>query len=155
MPSPPGDRDRALVLDIVLSARDALSFVDGLDAPEFADSRLHQNAVIRCLEIIGEAAGSLSIRALACRWCRQPTRSPGSKPARTPADRRGRRAHSRRQRPSGHPIRSARTWAELRASFDKKPCVSVVFAAGQYPLVSMVLNTFGAQIEPWWHPTRT
>ena len=60
MAEPSAERDRALLLDIVLSARDALSFVDGLDASAFAASRLHQNAVIRSLEVIGEAAGKVS-----------------------------------------------------------------------------------------------
>jgi len=53
-------RDDALVLDIVLAAADAQEFVEGLDWPGFEASRLHQNAVIRSLEIIGEAAGKLS-----------------------------------------------------------------------------------------------
>lgn len=35
-------------------------FVAGLDEATFMESRLHQNAVIRSLEIIGEAAGKLS-----------------------------------------------------------------------------------------------
>jgi uncharacterized protein with HEPN domain len=53
-------RDDALVLDIVLAAADAREFVGGLDWKDFEASRLHQNAVIRSLEIIGEAAGKLS-----------------------------------------------------------------------------------------------
>lgn len=53
-------RDDALVLDIVLAAADAEEFLKGLDWPAFEASRLHQNAVIRSLEIIGEAAGKLS-----------------------------------------------------------------------------------------------
>jgi uncharacterized protein with HEPN domain len=53
-------RDLALVLDIVLAAEDALSFVSGLDEAGFQASRLHQNAVIRSLEVVGEAAGKLS-----------------------------------------------------------------------------------------------
>ena len=55
-----GERDTALVLDLVLAAQDALSFVAGLDEAAFQASRLHQNAVIRSLEVIGEAAGKLS-----------------------------------------------------------------------------------------------
>jgi alkylhydroperoxidase family enzyme len=43
---------------------------------------------------------------------------------------------------------SDRTWAELRAHFDEKQCMDVVFTAGQYTLVSMVLNSFGVQLEP-------
>lgn len=53
-------RDDALVLDIVLAAKDVQEFVQGLDWHAFEMSRLHQNAVIRSLEIIGEAAGKLS-----------------------------------------------------------------------------------------------
>jgi uncharacterized protein with HEPN domain len=53
-------RDDALVLDIVLAADDAQSFVQGMDFTTFETSRLHQNAVIRSLEIIGEAAGKIS-----------------------------------------------------------------------------------------------
>ena len=59
-------RDDALLLDIVISATDAMDFMAGLDKGRFIDSRLHQNAVIRCLEVIGEAANKLSpeIRAV-------------------------------------------------------------------------------------------
>ncbi len=53
-------RDAALTLDITLAARDALNFVEGLSETEFIDSRLHQNAVIRSLEVMGEAANKLS-----------------------------------------------------------------------------------------------
>ena len=40
------------------------------------------------------------------------------------------------------------TWAQLRANFDEKQCMDVVFTAGQYTQVSMFLNTFGVQVEP-------
>lgn len=53
-------RDAALLLDMLLAARDALGFVEGLDEAGFLASRLHQNAVIRSLEVIGEAAGKVS-----------------------------------------------------------------------------------------------
>jgi uncharacterized protein with HEPN domain len=53
-------RDAALLLDMLLAARDAQSFVEGLDEATFRASRLHQNAVIRSLEVIGEAAGKVS-----------------------------------------------------------------------------------------------
>lgn len=53
-------RDDALVLDIVLAAEDAENFVQGIDFAAFEASPLHQNAVIRSLEVIGEAAGKLS-----------------------------------------------------------------------------------------------
>jgi uncharacterized protein with HEPN domain len=45
---------------MVIAARDAISFVDGLDERAFLASRLHQNAVIRSLEVIGEAANTLT-----------------------------------------------------------------------------------------------
>nr|WP_294536217.1 HepT-like ribonuclease domain-containing protein [uncultured Rhodoblastus sp.] len=54
-------RDDALVLDIVLASKDARDFAGDMDFPAFLGSRLHQNAVIRALEIIGEAAGKLSV----------------------------------------------------------------------------------------------
>lgn len=54
------DRDAALLLDMQIAAREAISFVDGMDMTAFKASRLHQNAVIRSLEIIGEAAGKVS-----------------------------------------------------------------------------------------------
>ncbi len=54
------ERDAALLLDMLLAARDAAGFVAGLEETAFLASRLHQNAVIRSLEIIGEAAGRVS-----------------------------------------------------------------------------------------------
>lgn len=56
----PSGRDAALLLDMLLAARDATAFVEGLDQSAFLESRLHQNAVIRSLEVIGEAAGKVS-----------------------------------------------------------------------------------------------
>ena len=55
-----GWRDAALLLDIMLAAEDALSFVAGLDERAFLASGLHQSAVIRKLEVMGEAAGKVS-----------------------------------------------------------------------------------------------
>lgn len=51
------ERDAALLLDMLLAARDAKAFIEGLDEAAFLSSRLHQNAVIRSLEVLGEAAG--------------------------------------------------------------------------------------------------
>jgi len=51
------ERDTSLLLDMLLAARDARGFLTGLDEPAFLASRLHQNAVSRSLEVIGEAAG--------------------------------------------------------------------------------------------------
>lgn len=54
------ERDRGLVLDIVLAAQDVQDFVNGMDLPKLIASRLHQNAVVRSLEVIGEAASKIS-----------------------------------------------------------------------------------------------
>jgi uncharacterized protein with HEPN domain len=54
------DRDAALLLDMLIAAQDAQGFVSALDKGAFLASRLHQSAVIRSLEIIGEAAGNVS-----------------------------------------------------------------------------------------------
>ncbi len=54
------DRDLALLLDMMLAAGDARSFVADMDYAAFTQSRLHQNAVIRSIEVIGEAAGKIS-----------------------------------------------------------------------------------------------
>ena len=53
-------RDAALLLDTMLAAEDALSFVSGLDERAFLASDLHQSAVMRKLEIMGEAARKVS-----------------------------------------------------------------------------------------------
>lgn len=39
------------------------------------------------------------------------------------------------------------TWAALREHFDEKQCMDVVFTAGQYTQVSMLLNSFGVQLD--------
>ncbi|HXC55891.1 MAG TPA: carboxymuconolactone decarboxylase family protein [Rhizomicrobium sp.] len=39
------------------------------------------------------------------------------------------------------------TWAALGAHFTPKQCMDVVFTAGQYTQVSMMLNTFGVQLD--------
>jgi len=54
------ERDAALLLDMLLAALDAQEFVEELDEPAFLVSRLHQNAAIRSLEVLGEAAGKVS-----------------------------------------------------------------------------------------------
>ena len=53
-------RDDALVLDIVVAAEDIQSFIIGMNFQSFQASRLHQNAVVRSLAVIGEATGKLS-----------------------------------------------------------------------------------------------
>lgn len=39
------------------------------------------------------------------------------------------------------------SWAALRSHFTEKQCMDVVFTAGQYTQVSMMLNTFGVQLD--------
>lgn len=54
------ERDAALLLDMLLAAQDAQAFLEGPDEAAFFASRLHQNAAIRSLEVLGEAAGNIS-----------------------------------------------------------------------------------------------
>jgi uncharacterized protein with HEPN domain len=54
------DRDRAYLFDIAEAARLALSYVDGLTLDNFLDDTQRQDAVIRRIEIIGEAARRVS-----------------------------------------------------------------------------------------------
>ena len=42
---------------------------------------------------------------------------------------------------------SEATWAELAQHFQRKQRMDVVFTAGQYTQVSMILNTFGVQLD--------
>ncbi|HXJ92156.1 MAG TPA: DUF86 domain-containing protein [Terriglobia bacterium] len=53
-------RDEAYLLDMLIAARDAVSFVQGLSSEQFATSRIHQQAVTKALETIGEAAARIS-----------------------------------------------------------------------------------------------
>jgi uncharacterized protein with HEPN domain len=53
-------RDDAYLLDILIAARKALNFLEAITWEEFEQSDLHQNAVMRSLEIIGEAARRVS-----------------------------------------------------------------------------------------------
>jgi len=53
-------RDDAYLLDILIAARKARSFLEGMTWEQFVGSDLHQSAVMRPLEIIGEAAGRVS-----------------------------------------------------------------------------------------------
>ena len=39
------------------------------------------------------------------------------------------------------------TWAELNAHYSTEQVMDLVFAVGQYTLVSMALNTFGVQLD--------
>ncbi len=42
---------------------------------------------------------------------------------------------------------SNETWAALKAHFTDKQCMDVVFTCGQYTQVSMMLNSFGVQLD--------
>jgi uncharacterized protein with HEPN domain len=53
-------RDEAYLLDMLLAARQAIRFLEHLTQAQFETSDLHQTAVIRDLEIIGEAARLVS-----------------------------------------------------------------------------------------------
>lgn len=50
---------RDLLLDIVNWGERIQSFVDGMSFGDFEKSSLHQMAVVKCIEVIGEAAGSI------------------------------------------------------------------------------------------------
>jgi uncharacterized protein with HEPN domain len=52
--------DTAYLLDILLAARDAVHFATGLTSAQFEKSRLHQNAILKAIEIIGEATARIS-----------------------------------------------------------------------------------------------
>ncbi len=43
---------------------------------------------------------------------------------------------------------SDQTWAELETHYSVQERMDLVFAVGQYTLVSMVLNTFGIERDP-------
>lgn len=60
MPPENDERDAALLVDMHNAIRDARDFVEGLDEAAFNASRLHQSAVIRALEVLGEAANKVS-----------------------------------------------------------------------------------------------
>ena len=53
-------RDDAYLFDILESARAAIAYVQGKSWGEFSKDRLLQDAVVRRIEIIGEAAGRVS-----------------------------------------------------------------------------------------------
>jgi uncharacterized protein with HEPN domain len=53
-------RDEAYLLDILLAAKRAIKYVAKLSRTEFEQDEMVQDAVARTLEIIGEAAGSVS-----------------------------------------------------------------------------------------------
>ena len=54
------ERDDAYLLDMLLAARDAVEFGGGITYSQFENSRLHQNAIVKAVEIVGEAASHVS-----------------------------------------------------------------------------------------------
>jgi uncharacterized protein with HEPN domain len=57
------ERDRALVLDMLLAAERAIRHLDGLDLQAFSDDELRQDAVRHCIVLVGEAARGVSTQA--------------------------------------------------------------------------------------------
>jgi uncharacterized protein with HEPN domain len=53
-------KDEAYLLDILMAARKAREFTKGLDRFGFEGNEMVQQATLRCLEIVGEAAGHVS-----------------------------------------------------------------------------------------------
>ena len=56
-------QDDCYLLDMLVAARKAVLFAQGLTYEQFAQSDLHQNAIFKVLEIVGEAASRLSDNA--------------------------------------------------------------------------------------------
>ncbi len=52
--------DEAWLLYMLLAAREAVKLAAPLTFPEFKDDRLHQLAILKSVEIIGEAASQIS-----------------------------------------------------------------------------------------------
>ena len=52
--------DESYLLDMLLEARKAVKFATGLTYSQFNRSDLHQNAIIKSIEIISEAASRVS-----------------------------------------------------------------------------------------------
>ncbi len=52
--------DATYLLDMLVAARDARKFATGLTFEELKKSKLHQNAILRSIEIIGEGCSKIS-----------------------------------------------------------------------------------------------
>jgi len=52
--------DSTRLRHITEATREALSYVEDLDSDRFHSSRPMQHSVVRCIEIVGEAASKLS-----------------------------------------------------------------------------------------------
>ncbi len=53
-------RDEAVLLDVLIAARKILRYTDGVSQDEFARNEMLQDAVMRQVQIIGEAASRTS-----------------------------------------------------------------------------------------------
>lgn len=53
-------RDEAYLLDMLVAARKAIAFAEELTYSQFVKSDLHQNAILKVLEIVGEGASRIS-----------------------------------------------------------------------------------------------
>lgn len=53
-------RDEAYLLDILIATRKILKFTQGIDHDKFSEDDILQNAVMRLLEVMGEAARKIS-----------------------------------------------------------------------------------------------
>ena len=56
-------QDDAYLLDMLVAARKATEFTRDLTYDQFTRSDLHQNAIFKVLEIVGEAASRVSLKA--------------------------------------------------------------------------------------------
>ncbi len=54
------DDDPTRLRHIIEATREALGYVDDMDRDQFRSSRPMQHSVVRCIEIVGEAASRLS-----------------------------------------------------------------------------------------------
>lgn len=52
--------EAAYLLDMLLAAEDAQEFSSGLTFEQFTRNRLHQNAILKSVEVIGESAAHIS-----------------------------------------------------------------------------------------------
>ena len=57
-------RDLAWVLDMLQASRKALEYARGLNEEQFQASNLYQDAILRQLTIVGEAAKRVSVEFL-------------------------------------------------------------------------------------------
>ena len=53
--------DTSCLLDMLVAAREAVAFTDGLSYSEFAGDRRSQLAILKSVETVGEAASRLSV----------------------------------------------------------------------------------------------